>query len=55
MNPCWECPCGREPAKNRNTATPIRTLVSLREPRCPFCNRRFKSEYRVPAAQSIED
>ena len=35
----WECPCGRE----RPNA---RTVVSLREPNCPFCGRAFKEEYR---------
>jgi hypothetical protein len=48
----WECPCGRELAKSGNTATPVRTVVSLREPACLFCGRRYKDEYRVPRDQN---
>jgi hypothetical protein len=43
----WECPCGTEPPKHGRAATPVRTIVSLREPRCPFCNRPYKDEYRL--------
>jgi hypothetical protein len=43
----WECPCGTEPPKRGRAATPVRTIVSLREPRCPFCNRPYKDEYRL--------
>jgi len=44
----WECPCGREePAPGARTV-PVRTLVSLREPRCPFCRREY--EQRIQAA-----
>jgi hypothetical protein len=38
----WECPCGRE--RNANW-----TLISLREPRCRYCGRAYKDEYRVTA------
>jgi len=43
----WECPCGKAPPKPGSTATPTRTLVSIREPRCPFCGAKFKEEYRL--------
>jgi hypothetical protein len=43
----WECPCGAEPPKRGSNVAPVRTLVSLREPRCPFCGRAYKDEYRV--------
>jgi hypothetical protein len=45
----WECPCGREPPKRPAGATPIRTIVSLYEPWCPFCGRSYKPEFRLPA------
>jgi hypothetical protein len=35
----WECECGQEPPKPGRTATPTKTVVSGREPRCPFCKR----------------
>jgi hypothetical protein len=41
----WECPCGAEPPKRLRDATPVRTLNSLREPRCVFCGRRYQTEY----------
>jgi hypothetical protein len=50
----WECPCGREPAKPGTTTTPVRTLVALREPKCPWCKRRYRDEYRVPADQDLK-
>lgn len=43
----WECLCGREPPKRGSTVAPVQTIVSLREPRCPFCNRVYKDEYRI--------
>lgn len=46
----WECPCGREPPKRGSTLTSVRTLVSLREPRCGFCGRPYRDEYRVTDA-----
>ena len=42
----WECPCGQEPPRKPGGATPVRTTVSLREPRCPFCDRKFREEWR---------
>jgi hypothetical protein len=45
--PHWACPCGSEPPKHGN-AKPVATLVSLREPTCPFCGRTFAEEYRRP-------
>lgn len=42
----WECPCGAEPPKHGSNVMPVRTLVSLREPHCPFCGRAYKDEYR---------
>ena len=47
----WACPCGEEPAKP-GRATPVATLVSLREPVCPFCRRPFREEYRRPVSGS---
>lgn len=49
----WECPCGHEPPKHKNAAAPNWTLVSLMQPACPFCGRKYRDEYRVavwPAA-----
>jgi hypothetical protein len=43
----WECPCGTELAKRADGATPTRTIVSLREPRCPFCGGGYRDEFRV--------
>jgi Protein of unknown function (DUF3631) len=43
---CWECPCGHEPPTKGSTLTAVRTLVSLREPKCPSCGRPFRGEYR---------
>jgi hypothetical protein len=43
----WECPCGTAPPEPGATATPVRTVVSLREPECPFCGRRYRDAYRV--------
>jgi hypothetical protein len=45
----WECPCGKEPPRRRHGATPVVTLVSLREPACPFCRQGFAEDYRRPA------
>jgi hypothetical protein len=51
----WECPCGTEPPKPPwQTATPVRTVVALREPICPFCGRPYRDEYRV-AQQDATD
>ena len=41
----WECPCGREPGRSTR---PVRTVVSLREPACPFCGRAFRPEWMRP-------
>lgn len=41
----WVCPCGETPPK-RGAAQPVETRVSLSEPRCPFCNGKFKPEGR---------
>jgi hypothetical protein len=38
--PHWLCPCGSEPVGRG-----YGTFVSLREPACPFCGRKFKQEY----------
>jgi hypothetical protein len=43
----WEYPCGTQPAKGSGAATPVRTVVSLREPHCPFCGRVYRDEYRI--------
>jgi hypothetical protein len=51
----WSCPCGSEPAKNANAATPVKTLVALWVPKCPWCQRPFRDEYRLPADQGTED
>ncbi len=47
----WECPCGREPSKRGSTVVPLRTLVSLMQPACPFCGRKYEDEFRVKAAE----
>jgi hypothetical protein len=47
--PHWECPCGEDDAK-RGGAAPVRTMVSLREPRCTFCGTPYRDEYRRPRA-----
>jgi hypothetical protein len=40
----WACPCGDEPLEGERL-TPVGTLVSLREPVCPFCGRVYREEY----------
>lgn len=42
----WECPCGREEPKPNAKTTPVKTIVSLREPWCPHCRREYRPEYR---------
>ncbi len=42
----WECPCGHEEPKSRGAATPVQTIVALREPYCPFCGQKYRPEYR---------
>jgi hypothetical protein len=37
----WECPCGRGP-RTPSGSKPVRTLVSLRAPACPFCGRAYR-------------
>lgn len=46
----WECPCGREGKSGF-----ARTLVAIREPRCPFCGRAYKDEFRVPREDDLRD
>jgi hypothetical protein len=50
----WECPCGNESQARPGEPAPAQTVISLREPACPFCKRTFKEEYRragaVPSA-----
>jgi hypothetical protein len=41
----WECPCGRE-EREPGKATPAGTIVSLREPHCPWCSRQYCDDYR---------
>jgi hypothetical protein len=41
----WECPCGHDPPKKKGAARPERTIVSTREPHCPFCGREYREEY----------
>jgi len=43
----WACPCGKEPPKSGSTATPVKTVISLRDPTCPFCGRNYEDEHRV--------
>ena len=38
----WECPCGGQGKADW-------TLVSLREPKCRYCGRGYRDEYRVTA------
>jgi hypothetical protein len=48
----WECPCGQDPPRPGTTASPVRTLVSSREPECPFCGRAFRDEYVTKDARA---
>ena len=50
---CWECPCGQEPCKPGRTTTPVRTLVSLREPYCRFCGKAYQEEWQLDANSSF--
>jgi hypothetical protein len=50
----WECPCGREPPASEFSATPVRTEISLTQPECPFCGRKYHEEYRVPPRDAAE-
>jgi hypothetical protein len=43
----WECPCGTEPPRRPSSATPVRTVVSLMEPTCPFCGLAYRKEYEL--------
>jgi hypothetical protein len=43
----WQCPSGILPPQGSSTARPVWTIVSLREPRCPFCGRAYRDEYRI--------
>jgi hypothetical protein len=53
--PHWVCPCGTEPPGRGHG-----TILSLREPVCPFCGRKFfsggkfRDEYRRPSAREAE-
>jgi hypothetical protein len=47
LGPGWECPCGSEPLRRGRTATPVRTIVALHEPKCPFCEYGFRQEHRL--------
>jgi len=48
----WECPCGRRKPRPEMTTIPVRTIVSLMRPACPFCGRMFRDEFRVePGAE----
>jgi hypothetical protein len=47
----WQCPCGSDPPKHPGSPTPTLTLVSLREPRCPHCGRRYRPEYELELEQ----
>jgi hypothetical protein len=44
----WRCPCRDERRSPHSTLTPVDTVVSRREPNCPFCGRQYKPEYRLP-------
>jgi uncharacterized protein DUF3631 len=46
LAPYWLCPCGQDEPKTLGGAKPVETRVSLREPRCPFCKRKYLPEYR---------
>jgi hypothetical protein len=39
---CWVC----DPCKGSS-----RTLVSLWEPKCPYCGRKYRDDLRAPAAR----
>jgi hypothetical protein len=42
----WLCPCSSEKRHPRSSLTPVVTIVSLLEPDCPFCGRRYRPECR---------
>jgi hypothetical protein len=42
----WDCPCGVEPPSTGQTTMPVRTIVSTREPWCPFCKRPYEERLR---------
>jgi hypothetical protein len=42
----WLCPCSAAQPHPRSTLTPVVTIVSLIEPACPFCGRKFRPGYR---------
>jgi hypothetical protein len=42
----WECPCGRD-----HPASGARAIVSLTQPACPFCGRKFREEYKRDDAE----
>jgi hypothetical protein len=44
---CWSCPCGQAAPRSDRHARPVMTLVSLREPRCPFCGGKYRAEYQL--------
>jgi hypothetical protein len=44
-NRWWECPCGSEPPKRKDTSIPVRTVVSSREPVCVFCSHKYRPDY----------
>jgi hypothetical protein len=43
----WECSCGTAQPKHPGAATPVRTLVALREPWCPFCGQKYRPEFEL--------
>jgi hypothetical protein len=43
----WVCPCGRD-----HPSSGARTIVSLTQPACPFCGRKFCDEYKRGARAS---
>jgi hypothetical protein len=45
----WRCPCSDKKPSELSGLTPLETVVSLLERRCPFCGRKYKPEYRRDA------
>jgi hypothetical protein len=42
----WECPCSSEPPRGSGGLTALGTVVSLREPHCPWCGCAYQEAYR---------
>jgi hypothetical protein len=50
----WECPCGSEPPKRPGAATPVQTVISLRDFVCAFCGREYQEQYERNAREETD-